>query len=117
MENGTYYRPKLHTRTLFNLSVILCFLFIGFSVFYYLVIFLPQKEEQKIEQQKLEQDSKKQIILYNKTNLDNCLQNANSLQQKTIQSPTFKNLNREDLKILLEQFSKQKDECYKRYPQ
>ena len=111
-----YFKGE-HMRTIFNWSIILAFLLIGFSVFYYLVIFLPNQAQQKVEQQKKEQELKNQLFLFNNKALDSCLQDVNSRQQTAVQDPKFKNLSREDLKILLDQFSKQKDECYKRYPQ
>lgn len=114
-----YSRPKSATRTLFNLSVISFFLLIGFSIFYYLVIFLPSKEQAKVDLQKQEQQAKTTQAVKNSLLLQQCLDDVN----KKVSDPKFTaaikgvKVNSPEAKVVLDLINQQKEECYKKYPQ
>lgn len=80
---------------------ILSLLIIAASIFYYLVIFLPEKEKAKQNQQTL-----------NRVNLDKCLNDVKT----RFSNVDFKNIEREStIKIMFDQFDKQKEDCFKQY--
>lgn len=80
---------------------ILSLLIISASIFYYLVIFLPEKEKAKQNQQTL-----------NRVNLDKCLNDVKT----RFSNVDFKNVEREStIKIMFDQFDKQKEDCFKQY--
>ena len=103
-------------RTIFNWSVVLTLLLIGFSVFYYLVIFLPSKEQSKIELQKQEQQIKTTQSEKNSVLLQQCL-DAVSQKFSTALKENKTPINNETAKIILDESNKQKEECFKKYPQ
>lgn len=113
MEQQEYYRPRSNTRSLFNLSVIITLLLIGFSVFYYFVIFLPGKEKSKDAQIK-ENEIKlytcfnQAYSAYNDRWNDTC--RLDGLKEKC-NLPTYRS-------ELINTYHKElKDECFKKYPQ
>lgn len=113
MEDHYYAKPKSATRTLFNLSVIACLLLVGFSVFYYLVIFLPGQERSKkeyIQNQKMLTDSCLKIVEQSyKDNWNKNCKSKNLEPNCNLPSTLAESIenNRKQLR----------DECYKRYPQ
>lgn len=95
-------------------------LLVGVSIFYYLVIFLPQKNNQQLEQ-KLQLESLntyKQVS--NQKALEECLTEVNGRLAK-ITPADMKNLSAEASKVvlttILEALKQAKEECYKKYPQ
>lgn len=117
MEEQPYHEVKIGTRTIFNYSIILTILLIGFSVFYYFVIFLPGKEKSQIVQQEAkEKDRQYKISL--------CLQQAYDMYRNRWNSACKLDGKKDDCTLptsrseVIEAFHKDlKDECYKRYPQ
>ena len=67
-------KKKLDTIT--RLGIIASVFLIAFSIFYYLVIYIPGKERQKVEDQKQEELQKKKVEDDKKLQLDNCLNEA-----------------------------------------
>ena len=119
MEEEQYYKSRKRTRTIFNYSVILAILLIAFSVFYYLVIFQPQKTKQQLQQQlNLEKINESQKIS-SQQQLSDCLNDVN----KRFSDPKFLRtikgvkVNSEDAKVILDLMNQQREECYKKYPQ
>lgn len=106
MNQESEYHPTLTLRTIFNLSVIATFLLIGFSVFYYFVIFLPgrEKDRQLMINSCLEKAYEGYKARWNSTCKLEGLEKDCTL--KTDRSEIINN-HHKDLK----------DECYKRYPQ
>lgn len=79
---------------------ILSLLIIAASIFYYLVIFLPEKEKAKQNQQILAKEDLNKCLSETKTrfgNIFNEIENTNNF------------------KIVLDQFDKQKEDCFKQY--
>lgn len=70
MENNSNKLDKL-----MKLSIIAGFLIVALSIAYYLVIYIPQKDKAKIEQQKQEREQSKK-------NLQSCLDTAPSWNYK-----------------------------------
>jgi len=103
-------------RTIFNWSIILTFLLIGFSVFYYLVIFIPSKEQSKLDLQKQEQQTKNLEKSTNSKLLQDCLNDVNQRFSKILEDYKGK-LDNQAAKLILDEKNNQKDECYKRYSQ
>ena len=135
--------------------LILSLLLVALSVFYYYVIFLPQKEQARIEQQKQEQlaeelkeqeakEEAEQEKRLNRLLLDTCLNEAdNSLKNSfislckddgrisggdeasclagtiddNVSYMTASNLYSSLFKRILDKREKDKDECFKKYPQ
>jgi uncharacterized membrane protein YvbJ len=87
---------------------------IAFAVAYYLVIFLPEKERNNNEKSRSSQILETAEKSANKTKLDECLNDVN--QRFSASLKDNQKLSSEDVKILLDFFQKQKDECYKKYP-
>lgn len=98
-------------RATFNLSVIATFLLIGFSVFYYFVIFLPGKErvkEEEMQTRKIQLSDCLQRVEQNyKENWDKNCKTKNLEPSCTLPSYIANSVedNRKQLK----------DECFKRY--
>ena len=103
---------KLH-----QLILTFSFLIIALSIAYYLVIFLPQKEQSKIDQEKLELEAKEKILLQNKVGLENCLNDVYERFMKAFEDSKTRTLSLEAQKILIDEFNKQKENCFKKYPQ
>lgn len=102
-------------------AIIVGLLLISFSIFYYFVIFLPQKSTQQLEQKvQLEGfDTYKQVK--NQQNLDACLDEVNQRFAKMeVPEGQGKNLSAEEAKVatdlILDLLKQAKDECYKKYP-
>lgn len=117
MEQQQYYSPRSSTRSLFNLSVIATLLLIGFSVFYYLVIFLPGKEKDRVEQQRSESLTKE-------TRLNSCFNQAYDSYVDRWNSTCKLDGLKEKCSLptsrseLINTYHKDlKDECFKKYPQ
>lgn len=115
MEEHPYSRPKSAGRSLFNLSVTLCFLLVGFSVFYYFVIFLPGKEKGRIQQEETKQMNRQLMI-------ESCLKTAYDGYKARWDSTCKLDGKKEGCTLpryrseIIEAFHKElKDECYKRY--
>lgn len=113
MNEENVYHPTLTIRTIFNLSVIAAFLLIGFSVFYYFVIFLPGKENTRIQQQEGRQQNinvclKQAYDMYKNKWNSNCELEG---LEKDCKLPKYRS---EDVNVYHKDL---KDECYKRYPQ
>lgn len=69
-------KKKLDTIT--RLGIIASVFLIAFSIFYYLVIYIPGKERQKVEDQKQEELQKKKVEDDKKLQLDTCLIRADT---------------------------------------
>lgn len=102
-------------RKTFNLSVIITFLLIGFSVFYYLVIFLPGKENTRLQQEEAKQQDRQQKISL-------CLKSAYEMYHDRWNSTCKLDGKKDDCTLptyrseVIEAFHKDlKGECYKRY--
>lgn len=111
-------------RNIFNLSVIATFLLIGFSVFYYFVIFLPQKEKDKEDQYKEELLLRQQNLRSQELKLDNCLSDAYDLYKKQWDSTCKLDGHKEDCTLpkyrsdtVEEYYKGLKEDCFKKYPQ
>lgn len=86
---------------------------IGFAVFYYLVIFLPNKSRQE-ELNKLREESTKIVEQKQRQEaLNACL---NEITQR-FREAELKNLSSEGVKIAIALFEGQREECFKKYPQ
>lgn len=117
MKEENVYHPTLTIRTLFNLSVIAAFLLIGFSVFYYFVIFLPGKESGRIQQEETKEQDRQQKISM-------CLKQSYTLYKEKWNSTCKLDSLKEDCTLPkyrsedINTYHKDlKDECYQRYPQ
>ena len=111
---------KLKIEKLTRLGIVGSVFLVAVAIFYYLVIYIPQKESQKIERQKLEQEAKKT----NQKTLEGCLQDVearyNDFWNKMCKTqgleddcslPTYK------VDSAKEYLKNWKDECFKKYPQ
>lgn len=81
------------------------------------MIFIPQKEQFKLEQQKVELETKEKLRLKNKAELDNCLNDVSERYNKALEDPKVSNLSLEEGKVLFNEFNNQRESCFKRYPQ
>jgi len=109
-----------------KLSIVVAVLLSSFSVFYYFVIFLPQKEKEKMQLQQQEMQTKENRRSYNNLMLEACLQDTYSNYTANWNSnckvsglnhhgdgcslPSYlaESLNRGNAQA--------REECYKRYP-
>lgn len=102
-------------KNLFLLAGTLSFLLIAWSIFYYLVIFLPNIENLKIEQTN-------ERIKKNEESLDNCLKDANEKKREHIKLNWTEtkdgNIRTTDDVLKMAESIKENsiDSCYKRYP-
>ncbi|MBI2022048.1 hypothetical protein HYS93_04200 [Candidatus Daviesbacteria bacterium] len=95
---------------LFAISVITTVFLIGFSVFYYFVIFTPKVQEQKVQKEK-------------QVSLNNCLQEA-EVKYRQFWSSECQSLNLKDNCRLSEaitdridkKLSDLKEDCFKQFP-
>lgn len=115
-------------------------LLIAFSLFYYLVIFLPKKEQAKLDLQKQEQNVKEQILQINEETiqrgesekaerprqLNQCLDAAKSENSRQLElllswAERENKDGKYDLTGAFDSLEKKLDkaleECYKKYPQ
>lgn len=96
-------------------------LLVGFSVFYYLVIFLPKQSQQQLEQ-KLNSETIKIINnASSQAELESCLDEVNKRFSKALAVKTTGTISNEGAKLVintvLEVVKQQKEECYKKYSQ
>lgn len=106
-----------------KISIIAGSLVVALSIAYYLVIFLPQKEKTRIEQQKQEQEARAEQEKINTDNLNKCLDNEAQKISKTTNA--LAKLAREgknmDLGTSLDEaegdYLIRKADCFKKYPQ
>lgn len=133
-------KGKITLDKIFKLGILLVILLAGFSIFYYFVIFLPQKEEAKlelqkeaslrealIEQQKLdlqqeEQENAKKELTTQRALLNYCLNTAEESGKNALEAVCPSGTCKEGTDIsffqTLDQYIKEmKAECYKKYPQ
>ncbi|GEM_PF-5741237 len=102
-----------------KLSTIIGILLVSFSIFYYLVVFLPQKNNQQIEQKTQTEILKTYSQITNQQKLQECLDDVN----KRVSDPKFSEamkgvkVNSNEAKVVLDLIKQLKDECYKKYPQ
>jgi len=128
----------------FKIFISISILLIGGSIFYYFVIFIPQKEQARIELERIKVELEQREKERNKANLDICLTAAEASAKnsfvvicksdkrvsggdnKVCEMGTAKDVIefmnasylRETLfKGILEKLEKDKAECFKRYPQ
>lgn len=119
MEEEHYYRSRNRTRAIFNYLVLFAILLVAFAVFYYLVIFQPQKNEKQLQQQLDLEKTNIQQKVTNQKKLSECIDEVN----KRFSDPKFLatikgvKVNSEDAKVILDLLNQQKNECYKKYPQ
>ncbi len=106
-----------------KLSVIISALVVGLSTAYYLVVYIPQRDRAKLEQQNQQAQEQAQLRKINADNLENCLdkeqktysQAANGLAGLKRQGNNF------DLESSLNSADKdyqiKKADCFKKFPQ
>jgi energy-converting hydrogenase Eha subunit H len=98
----------------FKISIILTILLIGFSVFYYYVIFVPQKEEARLEQQKLNRAYREMCVSQAETRYNRCLEAIRDFVDRGgIITPENVDVLQEDC---LKNFETAKDTCVKKHP-
>ena len=93
-----------------GLSVLL----VGFSIFYYLVIFLPQQNQQKLNSETVK------IIkeASNQAELESCLDEVSQRTSKAFtNTKEAGSISNDGAKIIVEVIKQQREECYKKYPQ
>ena len=105
--------------TLISISL----LTLAIAVFYYLVVFIPSNEGKKraAELKKLEQQENEKLAenvgkIVDRDNLNECLDEVNQRFQKAIKNLEGQNLTLEAQKLVIDEFGKQKDECFKKFP-
>ncbi len=109
----------------FKISIIAGALIIALSIAYYLVIFLPQKEKGRVEQQKQEQEIRSQEKEARVVNLSECLEKNRKNQLNTnlgfAEMQKAGKISNADLSYMVDDNNKRAKEnennCYKRYPQ
>lgn len=101
-----------------KLAIIIAILLISFSIFYYLVIFLPQKNNQQLEQKFNSEVLKSAREASNRAGLESCLDKVNKgfikLIEATKEDGTV--ISNDGAKIILDFVEQKKEECYKKYP-
>ncbi|MFC1594669.1 hypothetical protein ACFL38_05010 [Candidatus Omnitrophota bacterium] len=112
--------------TLVKLSIIVMALSIGVSFFYYLVIFLPAKEEGKFAQKRRKQAAQEQEKKHNEAMLPACLQDASVFHQARWDERCFHSTPSKGEGCTLPShladglkayYEKTKNECFKKFPQ
>ena len=89
-------------------------LLIGASIFYYLVIFLPQKNQQQLNSETVKTIQEAS----NQDALNSCLNDVNQRVSKTLaEAKSSTTITADGLKLILQLAQQQKDNCYKQYPQ
>lgn len=91
-------------------------LIVSLSIAYYFVIYIPQKDKIILEQKKLEQSRTDEVVQQNKISLTNCLEEVNRKFSDAFKDQKG-NISNETAKIIINLNEKQKDECFKKYPQ
>ncbi len=125
-ENRHKYHKKIIT-----IAIVLGILIVAGSIFYYFVIFIPQKEKAKLdferdkwssEQKKIEDEKSKESL--NTRLLNVCLQSADESYLAQWKTECESRKLKDDCSLPsatanhIESFRKEsKDECFKRYPQ
>lgn len=131
----------IRSNTLVSLSLVVAIFLIGFSIFYYLVIFLPQKERRAQETKAQEQipqallENIKQEAKENQANntqtrqltlLDECLNRAKTEKARvTEELIKWAGVENKDGKYDLtgafdginKQYEQDREECFRKYPQ
>ena len=95
---------------LLKIAIILAILLASSSVFYYFVIYIPQREKERQEIQTRE-------ITTSRILLQACLDEVNGRLASLPDTLKGKSLSDDAVKLLLDMFQKQKDECFRKYPQ
>ncbi|MBI4078810.1 MAG: hypothetical protein HY429_00755 [Candidatus Levybacteria bacterium] len=113
MNDKIVYIQTPSIRTFFNLSVITCILLIGFSVFYYFVVFIPSKEK-----------TKQELETHRKEQLQDCLSQAYDSYEKNwnevckIYNKEEKcNLSNSQSQRAEDRYKESKADCFKLYSQ
>lgn len=101
-----------NTDTIIKLLLTLGFLILTCSVAYYFIIFLPQKELLKIENEKNLQISQQQQLVENQKLLQLCLDDVSDRFSKM----DTKNVSNDSAKIIIDLLQSQKEECFKKFP-
>lgn len=91
-------------------------LIISLSVAYYFVIYIPKKDKNILEQKKLEQSKIEEIANQNRTLLTNCLEEVSTRFSNAFKEQSG-NISNETAKIIIDFSEKQKNDCFKKYPQ
>lgn len=113
---NSHQHSSLSSSNVLKFSIILAILLVSFSIFYYLVIFLPQKNDQQLEQ-------RVQLEGFNTYKETTAQQNAQACVEelnKRIADPSFAEkfkgvrVNSQEAKVILDYIKQQKDECYKK---
>ena|SRR5918992_232033 len=98
---------QMNSKNIITASILI----IALSIAYYLVIFLPEKHKQQLEQEQ-------QLRISNQQALDACL----GVVDERIASPEFEEAaeglegNSDNVKFLMDVIKEEKEECYKKYP-
>lgn len=106
-----------------KISIIVGFLIVGLSIAYYLVIYIPQRDKAKIEQQNQQAQQQVEQKQTNAVNLENCLEYENETRNKNMQSlfeqakKTKLPVGQDSLDSLEKNYQERKDDCFKRFPQ
>ncbi len=109
--------------TTFRIAITVGIVLVSLSIFYYFVIFLPQKEETKMKQLKQEQEATQRAKYIDEAFRDVCLEDADKGYlvnwNKECKSRGLKENcslpleNADRLEVSRQQY---KDECFKKYP-
>lgn len=102
-----------------KLAISISVLLVGFSIFYYLVIFIPQKSSQQLEQ-KLNTETVKIINdASNQRALESCLDDVNNRFSSKEAVAALKGVSATKVNVdfILTVLKEAKEECYKKYPQ
>lgn len=122
-----------------RLGLVGALLLVAFSIFYYLVIYIPGKESQKVEAQKLETELAEQAEYDKKIELETCITNAEvsysnnwnaeCKSQGKLSASCIKlldtnyeeyrkenNISKEDSLVKLTEYFKEREECSCRLP-
>lgn len=103
-------------KKVFYLVAIASVLIVTLSITHYLTIFLPQKEQTRLKQQKALETERTTKRITNRLLLQDCLDEVNTRFQKVFEGTTGKYLTDQQAKILIDTWQKEKDECFRKYP-
>jgi hypothetical protein len=114
--------PKSRVDTLLKLMIIACISLISLSIFYFLVIYIPEREEAEREAARLVREDEKRAETVKQTSLNFCLRMAN-LQYSSdwdheCESQGLEKdcrLPLENVDIIEERLKEDRDSCYIKY--
>jgi|GEM_PF-6006785 len=98
-----------------KISIIAGMLVIAFSAAYYFVIFLPKRDMMKIELERKEKEVEFDERASKYKALEDCLNNVDEKFREILKDKTDVSAN--SAKFYIEMREKEKEECFKKYPQ